>query len=176
MKQIKSIIVSCFAIICVALFGSVFTSCNNDDDLLLAGDSQTEQVSPLVQDSVKAVTRSNTPYGAIFVLENGDSQTDTVYHSAGQSTYYVIENYDYSQADVKYEIQAKEVSSGNYVQVYSSTFDVSPGQTGSVNLYSILNSSNYNCSAGIKVKVTNNTWKPWTAKAYGTSYWLGEFD
>ena len=69
MKQIKSIIVSCFAIICVARFGSVFTSCNNDDDLLLAGDSQTEQVSPLVQDSVKAVTRSNTPYGAIFVLE-----------------------------------------------------------------------------------------------------------
>lgn len=57
MKQIKSIIVSCFAIICVALFGSVFTSCSNDDDLLLAGDSQTEQVLSLDQDSVKAVTR-----------------------------------------------------------------------------------------------------------------------
>ncbi len=31
MKQIKSIIVSCFAIICVALFGSVFTSCSNEE-------------------------------------------------------------------------------------------------------------------------------------------------
>lgn len=60
MKQIKSIIVSCFAIICVALLGSVFTSCSNDDDLLLAGDSQTESVSSLAQDSVKAVTRSMT--------------------------------------------------------------------------------------------------------------------
>ena len=40
MKQIKCIIVSCFAIICVALFGSVFTSCSNDDDLLLASGYQ----------------------------------------------------------------------------------------------------------------------------------------
>lgn len=40
MKQIKCIIVSCFAIICVALFGSVFTSCSNDDDLLLASGCQ----------------------------------------------------------------------------------------------------------------------------------------
>ncbi len=62
MKQIKCIFVSCFAIICVALFGSVFASCSNDDDLLLAGDSQTEQVSPLVQDSLKAVTRGMMGY------------------------------------------------------------------------------------------------------------------
>lgn len=42
------------------LFGSVFTSCSNDDDLLLAGDTQTEQVSSLSQDSVSSYTRSVT--------------------------------------------------------------------------------------------------------------------
>ena len=47
-------------VIMVVLFGSVFTSCSNDDDLLLAGDSQTELVSSLAQDSVKAVTRGIT--------------------------------------------------------------------------------------------------------------------
>ena len=57
MKEFKLFILSCFAIICVALFGSVFTSCSNDDDLLLAGDTQTELVSSLAQDSVKSMTR-----------------------------------------------------------------------------------------------------------------------
>lgn len=61
MKEFKLFILSCFAVICVALFGSVFTSCSNDDDLLLAGDTQTELVSSLAQDSVKAVTRTGTP-------------------------------------------------------------------------------------------------------------------
>lgn len=45
-------------VIMVVLFGSVFTSCSNDDDLLLAGDTQTELVSSLAQDSVKALTRA----------------------------------------------------------------------------------------------------------------------
>jgi hypothetical protein len=44
-------------VIMVVLFGSVFTSCSNDDDLLLAGDAQTELVSSLDQDSVKGMTR-----------------------------------------------------------------------------------------------------------------------
>ncbi len=64
MKEFKLFILSCFAIICVALFGSVLTSCSNDDDLLLAGDTQTEQVSTLAQDSVKAVTRSSSDIAA----------------------------------------------------------------------------------------------------------------
>lgn len=49
-------------VIMVVLFGSVFASCSNDDDLLLAGDSQTGLVSSLAQDSVKAVTRSLSDY------------------------------------------------------------------------------------------------------------------
>ena len=55
----------------VVLFGSVFTSCNNDDDLLLAGDSQTELVSSFCQDSVKSVTRGVTAmtYGMEIVGE-----------------------------------------------------------------------------------------------------------
>ena len=57
MKKFKLFIVSVIAIVCLVVSGGVFTSCTNDDDLLLAGDTQTEQVSPLVQDSVKAVTR-----------------------------------------------------------------------------------------------------------------------
>ena len=55
-------------IIMVVLFGSVFTSCNNDDDLLLAGDSQTGLVSSLAQDSTdifSGSTRSFSEYGLI---------------------------------------------------------------------------------------------------------------
>ena len=80
MKQIKCIIVSCFAIICVALFGSVFTSCSNDDDLLLAGDTQTELVLTLNQDSVKGMTRGVmvTPIGSGSV-----SRTEVVRNENG---------------------------------------------------------------------------------------------
>ena len=64
MKSFKLFIGSVIAIVCLVVSGGVFTSCTNDDDQLLAGDSQTEQVLSLDQDSVKAVTRgvSSTLY------------------------------------------------------------------------------------------------------------------
>lgn len=62
MKSFKLFIGSVIAIVCLVVSGGVFTSCTNDDDQLLAGDSQTEQVLSLDQDSVKAVTRSISTY------------------------------------------------------------------------------------------------------------------
>lgn len=76
MKEFKLFILSCFAIICVALFGSVFASCSNDDDLLLVGDSQTELVSSFAQDSVKALTRNS----AVYTLYVGVPQTSLLHH------------------------------------------------------------------------------------------------
>ena len=69
MKEFKLFILSCFAVICVALFGSVFTSCSNDDDLLLAGDTQTGLVSSLAQDSVVGKTRSILDYNSVETSE-----------------------------------------------------------------------------------------------------------
>ena len=69
MKEFKLFILSCFAIICVALFGSVFTSCSNDDDLFLADDSQTGMVSSLAQDSVVGKTRSILDYNSVETSE-----------------------------------------------------------------------------------------------------------
>lgn len=55
-------------VIMVVLFGSVFTSCSNDDNLLLAGGTQTEKVSSLDVDSVKGMTRGMTtmPFGYTY--------------------------------------------------------------------------------------------------------------
>lgn len=64
MKKFKLFIVSVIAIVCLVVSGGVFTSCSNDDDLLLAGDSQTEQVSSLAQDSVRGITRGTASNGA----------------------------------------------------------------------------------------------------------------
>ena len=80
MKEFKLFILSCFAIICVALFGSVFTSCSNDDDLFLADDSQTGQVFSHSADSLKSMTRggSTSTIGTsnlnndVLVIDNHD--------------------------------------------------------------------------------------------------------
>lgn len=60
MKKFKLFIVSVIAIVCLVVSGGVFTSCSNDDDLLLAGDSQTEKVISLSVDSLKGMTRGMT--------------------------------------------------------------------------------------------------------------------
>ena len=53
-------------VIMVVLFGSVFTSCSNDDDLLLAGDPQTEQVSTNCHElsAKEAIEYVSSMYGA----------------------------------------------------------------------------------------------------------------
>lgn len=73
MKSFKLFIGSVIAIVCLVVSGGVFTSCTNDDDQLLAGDSQTEQVLSLDQDSVKAVTR-----GVMSSMGTGSVSSDLV--------------------------------------------------------------------------------------------------
>ena len=81
-------------VIMVVLFGSVFTSCSNDDDLLLAGGTQTEQVSSLSVDSVKAVTRGmtdiETSNGWTLVMDLGSSYGYKLYSkTSGIKTVYL---------------------------------------------------------------------------------------
>lgn len=113
MKQINSIIVSCFAIICVALFGSVFTSCSNDDDLLLAGDSQTEQVSSFAQDSVKTVTRSGSTITPIA------SNFDEVYAVSLSNYVHVYQQGTYGMCGPCSYVSARSIRNPSYPSQYS---------------------------------------------------------
>ena len=58
MRDLKSFILSFIAIICVAIFGSAFTSCTNDDELLVQ-DTQSKQITSFNQDSLDILTRGD---------------------------------------------------------------------------------------------------------------------
>ena len=90
MKSIKLFIGSVIAIVCLVVSGGVFTSCTNDDDLLLAGDAQTEQVSSL-EDNLKAMTRGSivTSMGTAYVSESSAMDDDYVYFSFTPNSSYI---------------------------------------------------------------------------------------
>ena len=71
MKKFKLFIVSVIAIVCLVVSSGVFTSCTNDDDQLLAGDSRAEYTNV----NIEGITVDSFPQELIFTentaLENG---------------------------------------------------------------------------------------------------------
>lgn len=79
MKSFKLFIGSVIAIVCLVVSGGVFTSCTNDDDQLLAGDSQTEQLSSAAQNMTRSAVSETTSLGTKYISSNSGYVDETSY-------------------------------------------------------------------------------------------------